>query len=80
MKKTLDKMRGCWYNAQDERSRALPALTPGSRSQGLIWIGSCRMRVVGFGFVRAASLSAFLFVLGGVSDSKERDADQRADS
>jgi hypothetical protein len=36
--------------------------------------------VVGFGFVRAAWLSAFLFVLGGVSDSKKRDADQRADS
>ena len=75
-------MRGCWYNAQDERSRALPALTPGSCSKGLIWIGSCRMRVVGFGFVRAARLSAFLFVfvvLGGVSDSKKRDADQRTD-
>ena len=76
MKKPLDKMRGCWYNAQDERSRALPALTPGSRSQGLIWIGSYRMRVVGFGFVRAAWLSAFLFVLGGVSNSEKRDADQ----
>ena len=80
MKKTLDKMPGCWYNHRDERSRALPALTPGSCSKGLIWIVSYCVRMVGFGFVRAAWLSAFLFVLGGVSDSKKRDADQRADS
>lgn len=80
MKKPLDKWWECWYNAKDERSRALPALTPGSCSKGLIWIDPYRVRVVGFGFVRAAWLSAFLFVLGGVSDSKKRDADQRADS